>query len=68
MKLNLNQNYATWILSHFLKLAKKILIFQSAIFFETFNNLQKHAPIKKLSNKDQNNEKAMDYKRDTKIY
>ena len=30
-----------------------MLIFHSAIFFKTFHNLlQKHAPIKKVSNKD----------------
>ena len=36
-----------------MKLSEKMLIFHSANFFETFDSLlQKHAPIKKLSNKD----------------
>ena len=35
-----------------LKINKKDVGFSFSKFFETFNNLQKHAPIKKLCNKD----------------
>ena len=52
MKFNLNQNYAIdW--KSVLEINKKDVDFSFSKFFETFNNLlQKHAPIKKLSNKD----------------
>ena len=58
MKFNLNQNYAIdW--KSVLEINKKDVDFSFSKFFETFNNLlQKHAPIKKLSNKDK---KTMDY-------
>ena len=45
-----------------LEVNKKDVNFSFSKFFETFNNLLKHAPVNKLSNKDKkNNKKTMDY-------
>ena len=51
MKLSLNQNYAIWIGSQFLKITKKMLIFHSANFLKLNNLLQNMLQKKKYLTK-----------------